>query len=153
MRAYLSGAMEYAGDEGAGWREAMTAWLLEALGHDVYNPVLESEKLTVKHNAQKYRQWKAPDPDRYADFVRHCVDRDLEAIAGEIDYVICLWNEGVFKGAGTPGEVTMAYNQGIPVYLVNRVPLMDFSGWIMACSTKIFSDFEDMKDCLLKQYG
>lgn len=152
MRAYLSGAMEYAGDGGTKWREGMTSWLLEELGHPVVNPVVESHKLTLKYNAHNYRQWKESEPERYAEFIRHCVNRDLEAIAHEVDYVICLWNEGVFKGAGTHGEVTMAYSRGIPVYLVNRIPLKDLSGWIMACSTKIFGNFGDMKNYLVDLY-
>ena len=45
MRAYLSGAMEYAHDEGAGWRQMMTDWLDDSFGHTVYNPVIESQNL------------------------------------------------------------------------------------------------------------
>ena len=45
MIAYLSGAMEFANDEGAGWRKEVTYWLGKTLGHSVINPVLESEKL------------------------------------------------------------------------------------------------------------
>ena len=152
MRAYLSGAMEYAGDEGAGWRSEMTAWLKDHLLHDVYNPVLESEKLKNNHRADDYRIWKSEDPDRYADFIRKCVDHDLKAVSQESDYLICLWDEGVFKGAGTHGEVTMAYYSGVPVYVVNKVPMVDFSGWIMACSTNIFPDFESLKTFLRQKY-
>ncbi len=153
MKAYLSGAMEYAGDEGAGWRSEMTHWLDKALGHTVYNPVIESDRLIKSHGADNYRIWKTENPVRYRDFIRKCVDSDLQTVTQNCDYLICLWDESVFKGAGTHGEVTMAYHSDIPVYLVNRVPIEDFSGWIMACSTEIFHDFETLKRFLKKHYG
>ena len=36
MKAYLSGAMEFAKNEGASWREEMTFWLDRKLAHSVY---------------------------------------------------------------------------------------------------------------------
>ena len=64
-----------------------------------------------------------------------------------------MWNEDVFKGAGTHGEVTLAFEHGIPVYVVNQLPLTDLSGWIVACSTKIFESFEELELFLLKKFG
>ena len=64
-----------------------------------------------------------------------------------------MWNEDVFKGAGTHGEVTLAFEHGIPVYVVNQLPLTDLSGWIVACSTKIFESFEELEVFLLKKFG
>ena len=63
-----------------------------------------------------------------------------------------MWDESVLKGAGTHAEVTIAYECNKPIYLVNKLPEADLSGWIMACSTKIFSDFETLKSFLLKEY-
>ena len=64
-----------------------------------------------------------------------------------------MWNEDVFKGAGTHGEVTLAFEHGIPVYVVNQLPLTDLSGWIVACSTEIFESFEELELFLLKKFG
>ena len=50
MIAYLSGAMEYAVDEGSGWRLDMTSWLSNNLGHDVIAPVEESRLLMLQEN-------------------------------------------------------------------------------------------------------
>ena len=61
MKAYLSGAMEFANDEGAGWRKEMTQWLSKNLGHTVYNPVIESEDLVKEYGAESYREWKIND--------------------------------------------------------------------------------------------
>ncbi|MEE8335879.1 MAG: hypothetical protein V3S48_05535 [Candidatus Neomarinimicrobiota bacterium] len=152
MKAYLSGAMEYASDEGSKWRAEITIWLKQNLKHGVYNPVLESEQLTNKYRAQNYRTWKKSDPERYADFIRHCVNTDLSIIEKDIDYIICLWNEGVLKGAGTAGEVTLAYRSRLPVYLVNGLPPENLSGWIMACSTKVFNDMDILKSFLFEKY-
>ncbi len=153
MRAYLSGAMEYAHDEGAGWREMMTAWLDESFGHTVYNPVIESQNLIESYGAEDYREWKQTDPKRYADFIRVCVDRDIDTVRHGVDYIICLWDDYVLKGAGTHAEVTLAYDIKKPVYLINQLSNGDMSGWIMACSTEIFSDFDSLKSFLLKTYS
>ena len=74
-------------------------------------------------------------------------------LINKADYVICLWDEAVFKGGGTHGEVTLAYHYNIPVYLVNRVPYKDLSGWIHACSSEYFVDFDSLQQFLLRKYG
>ena len=58
----------------------------------------------------------------------------------------------MFKGAGTHGEVTLAFEHGIPVYVVNQVPLTDLSGWIIACSAEVFENFEELKLFLLRKF-
>ena len=152
MIAYLSGAMEYAVDEGSGWRLNMANWLSAQLGHNVIDPVEESRLLMLQENSTDYRTWKESDTERYREFVRQCVDRDIRAVTKEVDYIICLWNEEVFKGAGTHGEVTLAFQHNVPVYLVNQIPLRDLSGWIMACSSEIFNNFEELKVFLLENF-
>ena len=52
MKAYLSGAMEFAKNEGANWREEMTLWLDENLAHSVYNPVVESQSIMKEYGAR-----------------------------------------------------------------------------------------------------
>ena len=101
MIAYLSGAMEFAVDEGSGWRLDMTNWLSANLGHDVIDPVEESRLLMLKENSADYRTWKETDTERYRKFVRQYVEQDIKAVTKEVDYIICLWNADVFKGAGT----------------------------------------------------
>ncbi len=152
MIAYLSGAMEYAVDEGSGWRIDMSNWLSDHLGHKVIDPVEESRLLMIKEDSVDYRSWKESDTERYRQFVRQCVDRDIKAVTEEVDYIICLWNTDVFKGAGTHGEVTLAFQHNVPVYLVNQIPLTDLSSWIMACYSEIFNNFEDLKAFLLEKF-
>ena len=70
-----------------------------------------------------------------------------------VDYIICLWDDFVLRGAGTHAEVTLAYEIGKPVYLINQLSGGDLSGWIMACSTKIFSNFDELKSHLSDTYS
>ena len=153
MIAYLSGAMEYANDEGEGWRKDITEWLSKNLGHSVINPVEESRIIITNTNSHDYRNWKETDLARYKNFINQFVIRDIDAVTKEANYIICFWNEDVFKGAGTHGEVTLAFEHSIPVYVVNQVPLTDLSGWIIACSTDIFENFEELKLFLLSKFG
>ena len=80
MIAYLSGAMEFASDEGAAWRNNMSLWLNDELGHKTIDPVLESAKIVEKNNAADYREWKSLDPERYANFIKLCVKNDINIV-------------------------------------------------------------------------
>ena len=153
MIAYLSGAMEFSSDEGAGWRKDLTLWLDININHKVLNPVVESENLVKSHGAESYREWKKTNIEKYIDFIKICVDRDIDIVRNKCDYIICLWDENVLKGAGTHAEVTIAYESNKPVFLVNKLELKDLSGWIMACSTEIFSDFDSLKSFLVEKYS
>ena len=153
MIAYLSGAIEYSHDEGEGWRNNITEWLASKLHHSVINPVEESRFIISNTDSHDYRNWKETDLERYKNFINKFVLRDIKAVTKEANYIICLWNKEVFKGAGTHGEVTLAFEHGIPVYVVNQVPLTDLSGWIIACSAEVFKNFEELKLFLLRKFG
>jgi len=152
MIAYLSGAMEFADDEGASWRNEITIWLNETINHQSIDPVIESAKIVKENNAENYRSWKVADANKYARFIQLCIKNDLEIVREKADYLICLWDENVIKGAGTHAEITFAYDLKKPVYLINKLSPKDLSGWIMACSSEIFSNFDDLKDFLIKKY-
>ena len=152
MIAYLSGAMEFADDEGASWRNEITIWLKDTINHQSIDPVIESAKIVKENNAENYRSWKVADANKYARFIQLCIKNDLEIVREKADYLICLWDENVIKGAGTHAEITFAYDLKKPVYLINKLPPKDLSGWIMACSSEIFSNFDDLKDFLIKKY-
>ena len=152
MIAYLSGAMEFAEDEGAVWRKELNAWLKSELGHSSIDPVIESAKIVEKNNAHDYREWKTKNPEKYADFIRLCVLNDIDIVVNRADYLICLWDQNVIKGAGTHAEITLAFKENKPVYLVNRLSPSDLSGWIMACSSEVFSSFSELKEFLNSKY-
>lgn len=153
MIAYLSGAMEHAANEGADWRREMTTWLRQELGHDVIDPVQEAQLLLAREGGPEYRMWKETRPEDFRRIVRKMIDRDLRAVKEECDYLICLWNRDVLYGGGTHGEVTVAYDHGKPVYLINQLPVADLSGWIFSCSQEVFASLSDCQAFLLDRYG
>ncbi|MFQ6608117.1 MAG: hypothetical protein ACE5EE_06215 [Fidelibacterota bacterium] len=153
MKVYLSGAIENAPDEGKKWREEMSRWLLGSLNHEVFNPLDVDATLIDPEEQQNFRSWKMTDYERFLKVVRRFIDRDLDVLCSDIDYLICYWDRAVRKGAGTHGEVTIAYHRDIPVYLVLGMPLSQVSSWILGCSTKVFGDFDELKKYLKQTYG
>ena len=153
MIAYLSGGMEHAVNEGEDWRNKMTEWLQKNLGHSVIDPVKNSRQLVDETHSHDYRLWKNSDREKYKAFIRQLIRQDLDGVINKADYVICLWDEGVVKGGGTHGEVTIAYHYNIPVYLVNTLPFDELSGWIFSCCTEVFPDFTNLKKRVLDLYG
>ena len=152
MIAYLSGGMENAFNEGAAWRVDISNWLEQNLGHDVIDPVLETQKLVLEHNSHNYRNWKNTDPKRFKDFFRLLIDHDLRSVIDKADYLIVFLDKSILKGGGTHGEVTMAYWVNKPVYLVNTIPRRDLSAWISSCSTDLYDSFDELKNALLSKY-
>jgi hypothetical protein len=144
MRAYLSGAIEYAPDHGRTWRAAITPFL-ESLGHEVYDPALDVKKNLSDEEVANFRGWKHSDLARFQATVRKIIDYDLEWIAKRTDFIVCLWDEYAQKGAGTQAELTFAYRLNIPVYLVANIPITHISGWIIGCSTEIFWSLEQLR--------
>ena len=75
MISYLSGAMEYAKNDGADWREEITPWLIENLNHSVIDPVVESKKLIKNYKEVEFRSWKQTDPKKYIDIIRIAISQ------------------------------------------------------------------------------
>ena len=152
MRVYLSGGMEYADDEGAHWRKDLQLWIEQDLRHSVFNPNVESDRyFTQHHPGLDFRELKLVDTTRYTDIIRHLVEVDCSEIAYKSDYVVCFWDDGAAKGAGTKGELTMAKFFGKPVYLVTSYPLSDIPGWILGCMTRSFGSFDELKRFLVHE--
>lgn len=149
MIAYLSGPIENAANDGANWRELITPWLKDKIGHDVFNPVLATRKITSHLTNTEFREMKNTNPEKYKNLIRQIIDIDIKAVVEESDYLIVNWNKSVFRGGGTHGEITLAYYLKKPIYLVNHVPIDDLSSWIFSCATEVFDSFDDMKIHLL----
>jgi hypothetical protein len=141
--------MEYADGEGSTWRKQMQQWLEESLHHEVFNPNVESDRLfATTYKGVDFRKLKSEDLQQYRKIAQHLVEIDCDEIAHRTDYVICYWDEGAAKGAGTKGELTMAKFFGKPVYLVTSFPLHELPGWVLGCVTKTFRSFEELKEFL-----
>ena len=151
MIAYLSGGMENAIDEGADWRRMMRSWLKENLNHDVFDPVIESQRIIMKNDVKDFRTLKKSDPEKFREIFRKLIHQDLKTIIENADYLIVLWDHSVINGGGTHGEVTMAYWENKPIFLVNKLP--DLSAWISSCSSRTYDSFGSLKKDLLRMYN
>jgi len=148
-RVYLSGGMEYAPNEGRDWRSTLQEWLERELRCEVFNPNAESEKFLGRVlPGIDFRQLKLDNPERFREVVQEIVDLDCREIAEKSDYVICYWDRSAAQGAGTKGEITMARYFGKPVYLVTSFPLQEIPGWVLGCTSRVFPDFETLRDFL-----
>ena len=152
MKAYLSGPIENAENDGASWRQNMTLWLKDNLDHEVFNPVLETKNIIGHLNPSIFRSMKKTDPIEYKNIIRKIIKLDLEAVINDSDYLIVKWDKSVLKGGGTHGEVTMAYWIKKPIFIVNSLPIDDMSSWIFSCSDFIFNDFKNLKKKLTQLY-
>ena len=152
MKAYLSGPIENAKNDGASWRQDMTLWLEKNLKHKVFNPVIETKNIMGHLNDSNFRSMKKTDPIEYKKIIRKIIKLDLEAVINDSDYLIVKWDESVLKGGGTHGEITMAYWIKKPIFIVNSLPIDDMSSWIFSCSDFIFKDFKSLKKKLTHLY-
>ena len=145
-RVYLSGGMEYAADEGRDWRSSLESWLENTLHCTVFNPNRESDRfLKANLPGEEFRLLKTGDPPRYTSIVSRLVQLDCTEIAERTDFVICLWDVSAMRGAGTKGELTIAKYFGKPVYMVTSTPVAEIPGWVLGCTTRLFSSFDELK--------
>ncbi len=153
MLAFLCGGMEYAPDGGRHWREQMRLWLQDNLNHRVYDPTQEARRLLSEEEMRNLPKWKSADPERYKKVMRVIINHDMDMMANQADYVLCFWDEAASRGGGTQAELTAAYRKGIPVYLVAGLAGEDISGWVLGCTDRVFSSFEELKSFLAANYG
>jgi hypothetical protein len=147
---YLSGGMEYADREGRDWRASMQDWLILNLKCRVFNPNVESDSFFATHfPGVDIRPLKESDIVKYASIVSQLVEIDCKEIAEQSDLVICYWDESAQRGAGTKGELTIAKHFGKPVYMVTSVPYTEIPGWVLGCTTLVFSSFDELRTFLL----
>jgi hypothetical protein len=153
IRVYLSGGMEYAKNEGIDWRNDLDTWIRKNLGHNIFNPNIESEKYLGKSLPNRnFRALKSINIQAYTKIVKKFVIIDSKEIAERSDYIICYWDQSAQRGAGTKGELTIARYFNKPVYMVTRMPKERIPGWVLGCVTKFFVSFEQLKEFLLSKY-
>jgi hypothetical protein len=142
MLVYLAGAIEYAPGFGKAWRLEVTP-LLREMGYEVYDPAEDERKSLTEEEQLNLRAWKTANLPRFLVAVRKIIQFDLDIIAKSA-FVVCYFDEYCMKGGGTPGELTFAHRNGIPVYMVTPMPIGEISGWILGCSTEVFTNFADL---------
>jgi hypothetical protein len=151
MLVYLCGAIEYSPDHGKAWRAEITPFL-RSLGHDIYDPALDEKKNLTDEEVRDFRNWKSADLPRFQATIRKIIDYDLEWIERKCDYIVAYWDEYAGRGAGSQGELTIAYRRGIPVYFVSAVPVEQVSGWILGCASEVFTSFESLRSFLAEKF-
>jgi len=149
---YLAGAIEYSPDNGRGWRRIIADFLRHELGHSAYDPAEDERKSLTEEEQLNLRTWKATDFARFQQALRKIIDFDLEIVCRS-DYLVCFWDQHAGRGGGTSGELTVAFQHGIPVYLVTPMERASISSWILACSSEIFDNFDLLREYLRKTYG
>ena len=150
---YLAGAIEYAPDSGRGWRREIGAFLREELGLPVFDPCVNEVSLLSEEENASFRHWKRNDRERFLPVIRRIIDYDIGQLLEHTRFIVCLWDEHVSRGAGTAGELTLAYLHRIPVYLVCAVPPENLSSWAAGCATEVVSNFEELKTILRAHYA
>lgn len=153
MKTYLAGAIEHAPDLGKKWRDDIVHFISNELNHAYYNPLEEEANHITKKEMSTFRSLKVTDVEAYKIVVRKLIDGDIKELINKTDYVICLWDEYSEKGGGTYGELTVAFEHNIPVYMVTDKLKAEISGWILGCTTEIFSDFNELKKFLKQKYS
>lgn len=152
MLAFLCGGMEFAPGGGAEWRERTRLWLEDHVNHSVYDPTIEARRLLSEDDLRDLPGWKTTDLERYRKAMRFIINHDLDVMHSRADYVVCNWDAAAARGGGTQAELTAAYRKGIPVYLVSEMPIEEIPGWVVGCTTQIFSGFDDLKSFLMATY-
>ena len=180
LKTYLVGSMEdpAAKDGGVGWRDKITPDL-QARGIFIFNPTREEISkagMPPEESAEKLNGWIASgNREKFKEMMQNIwngityqkVNPETKAlelvhILGDVDYVkhskflIFYFEEGDRLG-GTIGEVFCAYEHGIPVYAVTKVPLCKFNksilSWIWNSDGDIFPNFSQMFEYLDKKYN
>lgn len=144
---YLAGAIERAPDGGATWRSRVQAWLTQ-LGFSVFNPCVEEFEVLDAEEKKHFRHWKTENSEKFQKAIRKILDRDLHHLMHHTALVVCYYDRYAIEGAGTAGELTLAYWAGIPVYLVLGIPRADVPSWILGCATRVFEDFTSLEVAL-----
>ncbi len=151
MKIYLAGAIEAAPDDGKAWRRDIGQFLDAEFSIEVFDPSQHEQDFLTEEEKHNFRQWKSTDIKRFRPVIKKIIDRDLEQLLEKCDAVICLWDEYVIPGGGTHGELTLAYEHKMPVYLILGMPLEKVASWIVGCTTEIFLNFDEMKQYFIKK--
>ncbi len=141
---YLSGGMEHADDEGAGWRVAVSNEL-RAIKFFPLDITALDRAYTAAHGKLYSHSGEENYIKRKANIRKHFVYTDLELIKNDSDAIILYYDESVRLGAGTISEAMVAFLHDIPVFIVSRWEKWweEVPGWLQAVSTRIFTSFDD----------
>lgn len=146
LKTYLAGPIgDVKIEEAKDWREYLRVELAK-IGIGVLNP-LDKYGASLPKVRSQIKNWT-----RYGNIkaLRHMVaskiiPQDLQMVK-EADF-ITLWLPAERKAevCGSYGEITVAFDLGIPVYIVTERKLkpLNVPKWAVGCSTEIFISWKD----------
>ena len=151
MRAYLCGPMEFAEDNGIGWRDDMSDFIIIELGGIPINPANKPTDLVPEDptSIANRKRLKQTDLNAYAKECRlmRCVDLRLTDIA---DYMIVHLDQKV-PSCGTWEELFIANRSKKPIIVHYAQGKLSAPDWLFGTlpHEMIFSTWVDVKDYLL----
>ena len=158
-KVYLAGRMS-SDPADKEWRDSLTPFL-ENLGFDVLNPYilepLQLKGLRPKQLPDGIKHWydlrKSDDKNHYSRFkryIRAIIKYDIKLVINKADIVIVRWSPNCASGAGTHSEITYAFMNDKPVYLVEE---HEMPTWTEGCIEEKFKTFDDLKSFFTKEFG
>jgi len=157
---YLAGRMDPNDPMDAKWRKDLTPFL-ENLGFEVLDPYFfEPDQLAglkAGRLPKGYKHWTelrdASEPhlvERFLRYMRRIIKFDIKTVKNDADYLIVRWSEGCKSGAGTHAEITIAFDIGKPVYVVEEAKM---PSWARACAEKVFKNFDELRAFMTDEFG
>ena len=121
-------------DDGLGWRTDIIPHIT-VLGYDVFNPPVDQPLLTGVSKPLLLDLMKK-DLTKYQEACTKIVDADLKALS-KCSLLIAKIDEGVLRGSGTFGELTVAHMLKIPVLAWIDLPegVTTIPSWAFGCIT------------------
>lgn len=148
---YLSGGMEYATGNGAGWRQHLSQELMKHRYFPLDIAALDEEY--AKFHGKLYGEFGDTEEElllRKANIRKHFVFTDLQLIKNDTDALIVYYDESARRGAGTISECQYAYLLDLPIFIVSAWEdwKKEMPGWLHALSTKVFTQFDQLVEYL-----
>lgn len=145
---YLSGGMERAIENGAGWRKVCSDKLL-ALGYTPLDITAIDAAFTEAHGRVYMSKDEANILQYKSNIRKQFIYTDLRLIRDDSDAVVAYYDESFRLGAGSFAECQASYDFEKPLFVVSAYPsINDVPGWLKALSTKLFFSFETLYDYL-----
>lgn len=138
---YLSGGMEKAVENGAGWRRTCSS----ALSQMGFFPldIAAFDLAYIEKHGPVYLDKDPANFLQYKSNIRHqFIYTDLRLIIDDADAVIAYYDQSFKDGAGSFAECQCAYDNEKPLFVVSALPHVP--SWLKSLSTKLFFTFNEL---------
>lgn len=150
LKAYLAGTMEFAPDDGVGWRKNITPFL-EELGIIVLDPTDRPCRLSFATSATEELDMvkgirSTGDFDKLASYVQEVVHQDLRMV--DLSDILIVYIDASVPSVGTIDEFVTACNQRKPIFLFCKQGKKGVPIWLWGRMGKHWKDIlcDDLED-------